>query len=136
MKEKAEQIAPLYDENGNELPLKGELDALPVDNLEEALAALEEAEAKANSIVADPNIIRQYEERKISIERLETELESMTSDKEQRLHNLNLKREPWEASLENAVKKVDVLFSKYMKDLGCTGKDSLTIGILILIDVY
>jgi chromosome segregation ATPase len=121
-KAEADEKAPLEDADGKALPLIDELSDLPVETLEEAELALEEAETKANSIVADPNVIRQYEARKREMEQVQAELDDLTGSRERRLDELDQKVKPWEQMLDNSVAKIDALFSAYMREMGCTGK--------------
>lgn len=121
-KAEADEKAPLEDADGKALPLIDELNDLPVETLEEAELALEEAETKANSIVADPNVIRQYEARKREMEQVQAELDDLTGSRERRLDELDQKVKPWEQMLDNSVAKIDALFSTYMREMGCTGK--------------
>ena len=118
----AEESAPLHDENGEELPLKAQLEDLAMETPEETQAALEEAQHTANSIVADRNVVRQYEARQREMEEVQAELDSVNGSKEKRKTELLMKFKPWEQSLEESVAKVDALFSRYMRELGCTGE--------------
>ena len=122
LKRAADEFAPIRDENGEDLPLKEELEALPFETLEEAEDALEEAIRKADSIVSDPNVIRQYEEMEQKIEDLQAELDTLKGSREQQQNTLNQKAKPWETRLSNQVDKLDAKFSVYMQELGCTGK--------------
>lgn len=122
LKEKAEEEAPLVDENNEPLPLKAQLEDLPLDNVEEAQAALEEAEEKANDIIADTDVIRQYQDRRRELEDAQAQLDILTGSKENRLKNLEKIRIPWETALRNNVSEVNELFARYMSELGCTGK--------------
>lgn len=128
LKALADENAPLYDENGGDLPLKAQLEDLPVETMEEAQAALEEAEAKAESIVADANVMRQYEAKKQEMEETQAELDNVASSKEKRQNELQQKLKPWEQALDEAVAKVDAKFSRYMNELGCTGEIQLSKG--------
>jgi chromosome segregation ATPase len=122
LKQHAEQHAPLVDAEGNELPLKAQLDALPVKSVAETEAAMEEAKAKINGIDANPEVIRQYHERKKEIEIIRAQLSELTQSKDSKISDLEKKRLPWEQALENAVVKVNHLFEQYMAELGCAGK--------------
>lgn len=124
----AEESAPLHDENGEELPLKAQLEDLAMETPEETQAALEEAHHTANSIVADRNVVRQYEARQREMEEVQAELDSVNGSKEKRKTELLMKFKPWEQSLEESVAKVDALFSRYMRELGCTGEIKLKKG--------
>lgn len=128
LKNKAEEEAPLTDENGEELPLKAQLEDLPVEHVEEARAALEEAMAKVDSIIADPKVVRVYEEKKLELESSEAELENLSSSRERRVNEMNQKLKPWEEALSNFVSKIDAKFSNYMRELGCTGEVGLAKG--------
>lgn len=116
------QEARLNDDEGNELPLKAVLDALPVETVEEAQVALEEAQNKVESIVADNNAIREFERNQTDIEDVQTQLDDLNSSEERRRAELEQKVKPWETSLEQAVSKIDALFSRYMGEMGCTGE--------------
>ena len=121
MKEIADREAPLEDDEGNDLPLKAALDELPVETLEEAEVALEEAENRLDSIVDDKNAIRQYEEVQIEMEGVKAELDDLKNFEDRRKDEMEQKVKPWEDALANAVAKVDARFSTYMAELGCTG---------------
>jgi vacuolar-type H+-ATPase subunit I/STV1 len=128
LKVKADEEAPLVDEDGNELPLKAELEALGEENLEDVEAALDEAEAKLNEIEADPNVLRLYKEKQQQMEDVQQQLDDLTSSKDNKMIELNQKLDPWENALQNSVAKVDTLFSKYMAELGCTGEWNFVCG--------
>jgi chromosome segregation ATPase len=128
MKALAEKEAPLEDEDGNPLPLKAELEALTVTSLAETEAAMEEASAKVNGIDANPEVIRQYEERKKEIELIRGQLSELTDSKESKVNELTKARAPWEQALDAAVHEVNALFSKYMQDLSCAGEVKLKKG--------
>lgn len=124
----AEKEAPIEDEDGNPLPLKEKLEALTVSTLAETEAAMEEAHAKVDGIDANPDVIRQYEERKKEIEEVRGQLSELTDSKESKLADLRRKRAPWEQALDNAVNKVNAKFSGYMQDLDCAGEVRLAKG--------
>jgi chromosome segregation ATPase len=88
----------------------------------ETEAAMEEAKAKINGIDANPEVIRQYHERKKEIEIIRAQLSELTQSKDSKISDLEKKRLPWEQALENAVVKVNHLFEQYMAELGCAGK--------------
>jgi chromosome segregation ATPase len=121
LKKEADREAPLQDEDGNDTPLKAQLEALGVDTLPEALAALEEAEQKVDSIEADHNAIREYERNKEETELVRAQLDDLSSSEEQKKRDLEEKVRPWEEALINAVAKVNILFATYMAEMGCTG---------------
>jgi len=125
---RADQIAPLRDENGNDTPLKAQLEELVVENLEEANVALEDANNKVNSIDANPDAVRQYEARQKEMEEVRQKLEEETDAKDTKLRALDQERQPWEAALENSVSKVNALFGMYMQELGCAGEVKLSKG--------
>lgn len=127
-KQQAETEAPLTDENGRELPLKSQLEALDVQHLNDVEAAHEEAMLKADSIVANPAVIRQYTELKEKIEAKQTELESLSTSKNNELSNMETKKKVWETSLQSNVAKINALFTKYMAIMGCTGEVGLIKG--------
>lgn len=122
LKKIADEEAPIEDEHGNELPLKAQLEELPVTVLEEAQVALDEAEAKIESIAADQNVIREHERNLAEVEEVQSQLDDLNSSEERRRQQLDQKVKPWVESLKVAVQKVDSLFSQYMAEMGCTGK--------------
>jgi chromosome segregation ATPase len=125
---KCKEIAPLVDEDDEPLPLKAKLEALPVENMEEAQAALEDAEAKANSIDDNPDVLLQYEKLKGEIVEIKDELENLSDTKDAKLQEIRRLQEPWENALENSLSKVNNLFAVYMSELGCAGQIVLRKG--------
>lgn len=120
--------APLHDDHDNPLPLKAQLEALNVDTIEDAVAALEEAETKANSIDDNPDVIRQYDKLKREIGQLTDELENLADSKEAQLADIKRHRDPWEDALQRSLSKVNTLFGKYMAELDCAGEIVLKRG--------
>ena len=120
--------APLHDDDDNPLPLKAQLEALNVDTIDDAVAALEEAEAKANSIDDNPDVLRQYEQLKREIAQLTGELENLADSKDAQLAEINRQKEPWEGALQNSLNKVNTLFGGYMAELDCAGEIVLKRG--------
>ena len=90
IKADAMEQAPLEDEDGNDLPLKEQLEALPVSDIHECEAAYEEAKQKAESIIADPNVVRQYTKKKEELEEAQAELDNLESSKEKRQNEVQL----------------------------------------------
>ena len=121
LKEEAEEIAPLLDEEGQPNQLREKLDGLGVMDLQGAEAALEEAEKIADDIVADPDVLRQYVAVQKELEDAQFKLDDLTGSKQRKLDELKKRVEPWKTALTNSVQKVDVLFSRYMSELGYTG---------------
>mmetsp|Transcript_41702 Transcript_41702/g.120457 ORF Transcript_41702/g.120457 Transcript_41702/m.120457 type:complete len:1122 (+) Transcript_41702:155-3520(+) len=126
--EEANAVAPLMDADKNELPLKAELDALPVATVDECMVAMEESAQEVDSIEADHNAIREYERNKEAIEVVRTQLSDLNESEERKKNELDMLRQPWEEALERAVAKVDSLFGKYMTEMGCMGEVRLTKG--------
>jgi chromosome segregation ATPase len=120
--------APLTDANKEPLPLKAKLEALPVETIEEAEAALDEQQAKANTIDDNPDVALQYEKLKAEIVETKDELENLADTKEAKQTDIDRLRAPWENALQNSLEKVNVLFAKYMAELGCAGQIVLTRG--------
>jgi len=123
--EKAKAEAPIQDDNGNDTPLKAQLDELAVETLSEALLALEDAMKKIDSIVADNNAIREFERNKAVLENVQAQLDDLVSFEERRRHELEAKVTPWETKLSQAVAKVDAFFGLYMGEMGCTGTSQI-----------
>lgn len=128
LQQRANKEAPLHDEDGNDLPLRAELESLGVETLDQVEVAMEEAEQKANSIDANPDAIRQFEARKKEIEQLEVQLEQMVQDKEDKTAQLDRNRKRWEDSLHDRIVETNSLFSKYMSEMGTTGELELYKG--------
>jgi chromosome segregation ATPase len=126
LKDEAIRIAPIQDEEGNDLPLKDQLNDLP-DNMTELEESMDDALEKINQIHDNPEVMRIYEEQKRQLQEIKDQLANMSESKELKRQALKDKREPWEASLKNIVEKVNVLFSVYMKELGCAGKKSFAV---------
>lgn len=127
-KREADSVAPLADEHGNELPLKQQLASLEVSDLTEVDAAIEELERSIEGIHDNPDAIRHYEKLKTQIEEMKSNLEDVRNSRETRLTKLQKMREPWEYALDTYTTKVNILFTAYMADMGCTGEVRLTKG--------
>mmetsp|Transcript_31165 Transcript_31165/g.47542 ORF Transcript_31165/g.47542 Transcript_31165/m.47542 type:complete len:1125 (-) Transcript_31165:528-3902(-) len=121
-------VAPLKDDNDNPLPLKTALEELPVDTVDEAMAALEEAQVKANTIDNNPDVMMQYEKLKAEIVETKDEIENLVNSKDAKIQEISNAKAPWEAALTNSLEKVNVLFSTYMSELGCAGEIVLKRG--------
>merc|ERR1712039_1025239 len=115
------RIAPISDENGDDLPLKDQLNDLP-ENLHEIEEGMDDTKERINSIHDNPDVMRRYEEQKIELNDIKEQLQDMESSKDAKRQTLKDTRQPWEASLDNIVTKVNVLFSQYMKELDCAGE--------------
>ena len=96
-----------------------------IDELDDAM---DEAENKVNSIIDNPQVMRQYEERKKKIEELQEKLDLEGGEKEAKKQQLEARRTNWEAKLMNIVNDVNVKFSSYMKEVGCAGEIRLFKG--------
>lgn len=128
-KEDAEKEAPIIDEDGNDTPLKAQLEALEVSDLTEVDAAIEEAERVLQNYHANPEVIRHYEKLKSEIEQIEADLAVQTSTHEKGQTLLTQQRKDWESRLEEFIFKTNALFTTYMAEMGCTGEVCLTKGL-------
>lgn len=72
--------------------------------------------------------MKQYEERKKDIERLQGQLDQSAGEKDTKKKQLQIKLEKWEAQLINIVNDVSKKFSEYMKEVGCAGEIRLYTG--------
>ena len=121
LKQRAIEIAPISDQNGNDLPLKEKLNTLP-DNLTELEESMEDTKEQIEGIHDNPDVMRRYEEQKRELHEIKDHLENLNESKGRKRKDLEDKKNPWEAALKNIVEKVNVLFEGYMKELGCAGK--------------
>lgn len=108
--------------------MRAQLEELEVSTLAEAEAALEDAEQIVNSIRANDSVFQHYEDLERQCEEVETQLNKLSSNKENKLQIIDEKRKPWESALLNHVAKINVKFCKYMKEMGCTGEVRLKKG--------
>ena len=83
---------------------------------------MDEAENKVSSITDNPHVMRQYEERKKEIAKLQEQLDGADEEKDIKKKQLEVKLTTWEASLINIVDSVSQKFSAYMKEVGCAGE--------------
>ena len=128
MKADAEANALLFDENGNETPLKLQLDELEVSTVIEVDAAIEDAERIVTQYSPNPEVLLQYQKLKLEIEDIQAQLSEFTSARERSLNILSESRRDWEARLETYIDKVNCLFTVYMSEMGCTGEVRITKG--------
>ena len=119
----AVSVAPLEDEDGNETALKERLmvELAKFETIEYAREALAEAEKTVNNIHSDPNVARLYEEKTKEFDEAKNDLDDLTDRKKKGSSELERMKEPWFATLTKTVEKIDKRFSKYMRELGCTG---------------
>ena len=121
LKKQAEQQAPITDAKGNDTPLREQLDALPAEKVElEDL--IEDTVDKVKRIMHNPGVIRNYDEQKAAFDALKQELEDLQGSKGVKKRELESLKAPYVASLENIVRQVNELFTKYMSELGCAGE--------------
>ena len=113
--------APIRDEEGNDTPLVEELQELPYDEVEDAEAALEDAQQKVDSIHNDPNAVKQYHQVCAEIEVVEGQRETMQGAKDSLAQKIQHIKAPWKQALENCVSKINSLFVNYMNEVQCTG---------------
>jgi chromosome segregation ATPase len=123
-----QEKAPIHDENGNDLPLHGILEGLGLSTLVEVEEAHEEAQAVAAEIHDNPEALAKYNQQKDEIEDLSVRLDEAKKHKGVKLNNIKAKRQPWEASLQKTVDKINALFSNYMTDMGNSGEICLRKG--------
>ena len=121
MKTIAERDAPIHDEDGNETPLKAKLDELS-DDITELQSLRDDADEKMRNIISNPQVISRYHEQKAMLDSEREKLEILQGSKSRKRDELSRLRVPYNASLENIVHKVNVLFGKFMFELGCAGK--------------
>ncbi|VEU43232.1 unnamed protein product [Pseudo-nitzschia multistriata] len=128
--QRASEQAPLADENGEETDLKRklEVDLAQFDREDLAQNALEEAEAKINSIQRDDSALRVYEEKTRELEEVRESLDDLKDRKERGQSELERMRVPWHSTLKEIIETVDKRFTKYMSELGCIGSVSLKDG--------
>ena len=106
---------------------KFEEEGIP-ESLEGVDEAIDEMENKVSNITDNPHVMRQYEERKREISKLEAQLEDAGGEKDMKKKQLDQKLAIWEAQLTNIVKMVSEKFSSYMKEVGCAGEVRLYTG--------
>ena len=127
-KKEADELAPLFDENGDPTPLKEQLEDLQATDIHEIDAAVEEAERLLIQYDANPEVLRQHAILKVEIEKIEDQLANSTETRERNLLAIDEMRKDWETRLENHVSKINCLFGKYMQEMGCTGEVRLSKG--------
>ena len=123
----ADQVAPMKDAEGNDLPLRAKLQELP-ETLVEVEATIADIQDMIQNITDNPEVLRLYEERKREIKKIREDyqnLENAESIKKAKVYSL---LSEWRSRLVNIVSKVNCLFSGYMADLGCAGEIKLATG--------
>ena len=128
LKVDAEKIAPIDDGDGNDLPLKEQLDQLAPSTLQEASVAMEEVQLKINSITKNPELLDRYEKTRKLIEEKQEELNSL-KDANNTQAQLDRLAKNWEDRMSNILLKendcVNHKFQEYMKELDCAGEIKL-----------
>jgi len=127
-KAEASKVAPIKDSEGNPTELWGKLQELEYEELEDAEAALEEAQQKIESIHNDPNAIKQYNEVCEEVELVQGQLEEMEGNKSALGHQIQQVKDSWLSSITNCIIQLNASFVKYMAEVQCTGEIRLKKG--------
>ena len=114
--------APIRDDDGNETPLVAAMVDLPYDDVDDAEAALEDAQQKVDSIHNDPNAVKQYNQVCEEMEIVQAQLEECQGSFDNLQDKIQQIKAPWQAALQNFVHKINTLFVGYMNEVQCTGK--------------
>ena len=125
---RAKAIAPIRGPNNEELPLMAQLQEIQLGTVAEAEAALDEAMQKVDGIASNPDVLRQYEDLRQEANEVQEELDMARDSKGAKLQEIEQTRICWEKALTTSVDKVNVLFAKYMAELGCAGQVVLNRG--------
>jgi len=133
LKQAAEHNAPLVDHQGNELPLKAQLEELP-STLSEIEALIEENQMKVDAMVNNPGVIQAYMNNVKEIEELEKERDKMVDGVQGAKQELETTLNRWKSNLQNTMNSVNEKFGEYMKDLNCAGEVGLLDASLTLTD--
>jgi chromosome segregation ATPase len=83
---------------------------------------IDEAEARANSIMDNPEVIKLYQKRKAEIDQRTKELERLQGECQNRQSTLDKLKGPWNEKLQNVVHKLNARFSMYMMQMSCAGE--------------
>jgi chromosome segregation ATPase len=83
---------------------------------------IDEAEARANSIMDNPEVIKMYQKRKAEIDQRTKELERLQGECQNRQSTLDKLKGPWNEKLQNVVHKLNERFSVYMMQMSCAGE--------------
>lgn len=90
--------------------------------VEELREMFENMDAELQATVDNPEVIRQYEERKKEIQKLKDELQVLAENHQSEAEQLEAMAEGWENALDNISQKLNALFSVYMQQMGCQGE--------------
>jgi len=123
----ADEIAPMQDAEGNDLPLKEKLQELP-ETLDEIEATIADTQDIIRNITDNPEVLRQYVKRKKEIAKIKEDFENLENSQNAKKAKMNILLNDWKSRLANTVTKVSTLFSEYMADLGCAGEIKLATG--------
>ncbi|CCX07769.1 Similar to Structural maintenance of chromosomes protein 5; acc. no. O13710 [Pyronema omphalodes CBS 100304] len=73
----------------------------------------------------NPNALKQYDERKASIQQLEAKIEALQDELAERDAAIDEVQKKWEPELDKLVHKISTAFSKSFKIIGCAGEVKL-----------
>ena len=125
LKQTAETNAPLFDIDGNELPLKTKLEELVTSTVADVEAAIDENNLKVESMENNPGVLQEYSRIIKEIEKAEGEIDRMVQGASGSKTELEQTYNTWESRLCNYMTSVNDKFSSYMKDLDCSGEVEL-----------
>jgi structural maintenance of chromosomes protein 5 len=113
--------ARVLDDNEQPLPLKAILDAVPVDTVDEARQAIDEAKEKIKQYAANPEVLRMYQQLQDEVALLKADVEKNSSFREEQATKIQTKCDTFVGMLQGKLTDVDKRFSAYMAEMGCTG---------------
>jgi chromosome segregation ATPase len=73
----------------------------------------------------NPNALKQYDERKVTIQQLEAKIEALQDELAERDAAIDEVQKKWEPELDKLVQKISTAFSKSFKIIGCAGEVKL-----------
>jgi len=96
------------------------------DDLDQLDAQINECQAVADAnFRSNPQVIKDYEERRAEIEVLKATLEEKAADRQKKQQEIERIKALWLPPLQDLVGKIHLSFEKYFANIGCEGRVNL-----------
>ncbi|XP_078741375.1 structural maintenance of chromosomes protein 5, partial [Lampetra fluviatilis] len=95
------------------------------ETLDEIDAAIEDARTRAALLNINPQVLVEFENRRVSIEELQGEVETLRQTLEEQQRHVDTVKPQWLEPLGLIVSQINAKFSSYLKTLDCAGEVDL-----------
>ncbi|XP_075913144.1 structural maintenance of chromosomes protein 5-like [Petromyzon marinus] len=95
------------------------------ETLDEIDAAIEDARTRASLLNINPQVLEEFENRRVAIEELQGEVETLRQTLGEQQRHLDTVKPQWLEPLGVVISQINAKFSSYLKTLNCAGEVDL-----------